>query len=29
MEAQRAIERADTIDFEQYLENYFAQYRAL
>ncbi len=29
MEAQRAIERADTIGFEQYLENYFAQYRAL
>jgi glutamate--cysteine ligase len=29
MEAQRDIERADAIGFEQYLENYFAQYRAL
>jgi glutamate--cysteine ligase len=29
VEAQREIERADDVSFEQYLDHYFAQYRAL
>ena len=29
IEAQREIEQGDNINFEQYLDNYFAQYRAL
>jgi glutamate--cysteine ligase len=29
IEAQREIEQSDSISFDQYLDNYFAQYRAL
>ena len=29
LQAQKDIEAADNISFEQYLDNYFAQYRAL
>ena len=29
LEAQREIEQSDQVSFEQYLDNYFAQYRAL
>jgi glutamate--cysteine ligase len=29
LEAQREIERSDTVGFEEYLDRYFAQYRAL
>ena len=29
IEAQREIEQSDSLSFEQYLDNYFAQYRAL